>query len=78
MSQSLSEPAESERIVQQELHERIKDEIRRRGMTFEQLASELNILPVGARALMERSLWPIETALRIAQLLKINMRLEIK
>lgn len=78
MSQGLSNPATLELTVQRELRARIEEEIRKRQITHEQMAKELDLLPSGAQALMERKEWSIEIALRIAQCLKVETGLEVK
>ena len=76
MLEHLSQPATVERSVQKKLHALVREEIKKRQLSIEALARELDLLPSGAQALMERQVWPIETALRVAERLKIKMELE--
>ena len=79
MSQNLLQPAMLELIVQKELRQRIEQVINERHLSPEDLAQELELLPSGAQALMEKKEdWTIETALRIAEGLKISMSLIVR
>ncbi|MBS0161105.1 MAG: hypothetical protein JSS48_00860 [Nitrospira sp.] len=64
--------------IQTKLRNFVKSEIDRRRLTVNDVAKELNLLPSGAQALLERKVWSIETGLRIAQQLSCNLEISIK
>jgi plasmid maintenance system antidote protein VapI len=77
MSQILSQPAAMELDVQRQLRTEVEKEINRRRLSKTKLAKKLDLLPSGAQALMEREVWSIETAIRVAQCLNIKMHFEL-
>jgi len=77
MTKSLSNPAAVELSVQKELRAKILAEIQKRKLSQADLAKELDLLPSGAQALMEREKWPIEVALRVAECLRMEMSLKL-
>lgn len=76
MGQMYSSPSTFEVDVQRQLRKMILEEIDKRQLTVEQLALELDLLPSGAQALLEKSVWPIEIALRIAERLNIQLNVQ--
>jgi hypothetical protein len=78
MSLEMVRPAKTEVAFQQKLRDFVKREIERRQLTVDDVAKELNLLPSGARALLERQVWPIETGLRVAQQLSCDVDITIK
>jgi hypothetical protein len=73
------QPTNLELNLQKELRQRIEQVIFERHLSSEDLAKELDLLPSGAQALMEKKEdWTIETALRIAEGLKISMSLIVR
>jgi hypothetical protein len=77
MSLEMVRPAKTELAFQQKLRDFVKNEIERRRLSIDEVAKELNLLPSGARALLERQVWPIETGLRVAQKLSCDVDITI-
>lgn len=78
MAEGLSRPASVELNVQRKLRALIEEEIQKRHLNTKGLAKRLDLLPSGAQALMERKTWSIETTLRVAERLNIQMNIELK
>lgn len=47
------------------------------GMSVDELADRLDLLPSGVRMLMERTVWPLEESVRVADRLGIHVKLEV-
>jgi hypothetical protein len=66
-----------------EAERRIADELRRRAVRLvgegtlcvQQFADRLGLLPTGGKILLERSEWPVEVAIRVAEALEIPVEL---
>lgn len=78
MSPDLSLPGQVEMRVQKTLRELVKSEIDKRQLSVDDVAKTLDLLPSGAQALLERQVWSIETALRVAERLWVDMEIEIR
>jgi plasmid maintenance system antidote protein VapI len=53
-------------------------EIARRSLTVDEIAELLNIMPTGASVLLKRADWALDTALRIAEALDVDVRFAIQ
>lgn len=75
---SMQEKSTLERDASKLLREAVLKEIDRRGLTVEEIAELLNVMPTGASVLLKRSQWSIEVALRVAEALGVNVRFAIQ
>jgi len=76
MGEALSQPARVEVAVQKSVRAWVDETILNRKISTRTLAKKLDLLPSGAQALMDQQEWSIETALRVAEKLRIRMRIE--
>jgi len=56
----------------------VREEIRKRGMTNEQLAEKLGLLPIGARVLMAESNWNLEVTYRVAEVVGLKVKVSVE
>lgn len=66
-----------ERNASHSVRTAVMREIERRGLTPDDLAEVLNLMPTGAKVLLKRPSWPIDLALRIAEALEIEVHFDI-
>jgi hypothetical protein len=69
------------RAVQQKsesLQKEIRAELARCRVTKEQLAQKLGLLPIGAEVLLARSDWSIETALKVAEAVGLEVEFKVR
>lgn len=78
MSISIGEPSSRELELATQLRRTAEDEIMRRGITDDQLAQELGMLPVGVQVLRRRGTWPLAVAIRVAAALELEISLETR
>jgi hypothetical protein len=78
MSISIGEPSRRELELATQLRLTAEDEIMRRGITDDELAQELGMLPVGVQVLRRRSTWPLAVAIRVAAALELEISLETR
>jgi len=64
--------------VQRKLQDLVRSNIQKRQLSVADIARELNLLPSGAQALLERQVWSIETALRVAERLGLDVEIEVR
>lgn len=69
--------SEREDEIRSLIRDKVLAEIKRRSMSYEQLAQELGLLPTGARVLLEQSYWSVERGLRVAIALGLKINVEI-
>jgi len=60
-----------------DIEQQIRAEIQRLKLRPEDLAKKLNIFPSGAMAMLKRDMWSLDTILRLASLLKMEVRVSI-
>jgi hypothetical protein len=71
------EQTEKGRSARSYLREQICARIAKDNVTPDQLAERLGLLPVGAEVLLARDEWSLDTALRIAEAVGLEVKLEI-
>jgi ribosome-binding protein aMBF1 (putative translation factor) len=69
----LEVPSEKEAVMAAELREAVLEEIKNQGWSSEDVAERLKMFPVGVEFLLSEKYWPVETAIRIAAALGINI-----
>ena len=78
MSINLSEPAKNESFLQERLKKAVMDEINRQGLNNSQIAEKLGLLPSGAVLLLKRDFWSLETGLRVAEALNLEVKVDVR
>lgn len=63
--------------VRKTVEKEVREEILRRNLTAEDLAKLLGIFTSGAIVLLRRDEWNIETALRVASSLDLDVKVEV-
>ena len=77
MSLSIAQPSPRELELGRELRSLAIAEIDRRNLTTADLAESLSMLPIGIEMLLQRTVWPIEIGIRVAEAIGVNVRLEM-
>lgn len=75
---SMQEKSTVERDASKLVREAVLREVERRGLTVDEIAELLNIMPTGASVLLKRPDWAIDVALRIAEALDVDVRFAIQ
>lgn len=75
---SMQEKSTLERDASKLVREAVLREVENRGLSVDEIAELLGIMPTGATVLMKRSQWPIEVALRIAEALDVDVKFAIQ
>ena len=70
---ALTEPGKMERRVGEKLRSYVLSEIEKRSMDEGDLAEVLGLFPVAARKLVERESWSLETGIRVAESLGLDL-----
>lgn len=74
----MSATEELQRNFERQVREALADEITRQEMSPDELAEVLDMLPSGARALLERDRWSLRTALRVADGLGLSLEARVE
>jgi predicted XRE-type DNA-binding protein len=78
MTSDTSLEGKVEMRVQRKLQDQVRNNIQKRKLSVQDIARELNLLPSGAQALLERQVWSIETTLRVAERLGLDVEIEVR
>jgi hypothetical protein len=78
MSMSIGEPSSRELELASQLRSAAEAEIQRRGISDDELANELGMLPVGVQVLRRRTVWPLNVAIRVAAAVSLEINLQTK
>lgn len=73
MADTKHDPDSMTLAFQRTLRDELMTHIRDRGLTPEGLAQLAHLLPSGASSLMNREVWPLESAMRVASALSIEI-----
>jgi len=73
----VADALEDMRCIKIELKNSIEKEIVKLGITKEQIAEELDILPSGIDIILGQSYWTMEKAMVIIKALNLNTKLEV-
>ena len=77
MSSSIAQPSPRELEFGRELRSLALAEIARRHLTKDELAESLGMLPIGIEMLLQRTIWPIEVGMRVAEAVGVDVRFEM-
>ena len=56
----------------------VREEIKKRGVTHEQLAEGLGLLPIGAQVLMSESNWTLDVTSRVAEVVGLRVKVSVE
>ena len=56
----------------------VREEIKKRGVTNEQLAEGLGLLPIGAQVLMSESHWTLDVTYRVAEAVGLKVKVSVE
>ena len=74
----LYRPAEMEKRLSGKLQEAVRKKIEKKEWNEKILAQKLDLLPIGVKNLLERKEWSINTSMRVAAALKINLSFNVE
>ena len=69
----LSTPSQQELLLSRMVHKRVLEELKQRNVDKDKLADLLDLYPSGAGALLAETTWSLETAIRVADALNIDI-----
>lgn len=78
MRPRISIPSSTEMQIVGDLRSAVLDAVGERGLTYEEVAHSLGLLPSAARDLLRNERWSLEKAVRVADALGVHMSLSIR
>lgn len=74
---AMTAPGSIESNLSHDLRQAVLDMIGERGLSAEELADELDLVPTAVRALLVRERWPLRTALLMADGLRLPLAIHL-